>query len=207
MGDPRPPVLRSLAVAQPLPGPGGLCHGRLFLFVAAPCPNAPGLLPGALGHGLGHVVHERLYALELTADGDVHLQEPSLLGNCTPTTAPTALPPVATLPEATAWLHIHALTPFLAEVQAERQAEACVIPASPGSPSFWQHVSPTLSSPQQTHDPHVQPIPPPPVAWTVGNPQAVRVPRPEACTHGEDVSPTVTLCSTSRSQRWPASAV
>ena len=30
--------------------------------------------------GLGHVVHERLYALELTADGDVHLQEPSLLG-------------------------------------------------------------------------------------------------------------------------------
>jgi hypothetical protein len=73
--------------------------------------------------GLGHVVHERLYALELTADGDVHLQELSLLGNCMPTSAPTELPPVATLPEATAWLHTHALTPFLEEVQAERQAE------------------------------------------------------------------------------------
>jgi len=73
--------------------------------------------------GLGHVVHERLYALELKADGDVHLQEPSLLGNCTPTSAPTELPPVATLPEATAWLHTHALTPFLEEVQTERQAE------------------------------------------------------------------------------------
>jgi hypothetical protein len=73
--------------------------------------------------GLGHVVHERLYALELTVDGDVHLQEPSLLGNCTPTTPPTELPPVATLPETTAWLHTHALTPFLEEVQTERQAE------------------------------------------------------------------------------------
>jgi hypothetical protein len=73
--------------------------------------------------GMGHVVHERLYALELTVDGDVHLQEPSLLGNCTPTTPPTGLPPVAILPEATAWLHTHALTPFLEEVQTERQAE------------------------------------------------------------------------------------
>jgi hypothetical protein len=73
--------------------------------------------------GLGHVVHERLYALELTADGDVHLQEPSLLGNCTPTTPPAELPPVATLPDVIAWLHTHALTPFLEEVQAERQAE------------------------------------------------------------------------------------
>jgi hypothetical protein len=73
--------------------------------------------------GLGHVVHERLYALELMTDGDVRLQEPSLLGNCTPTTALTELPSVATLPEATAWLHTHALTPFLEEVQTERQAE------------------------------------------------------------------------------------
>jgi superfamily II DNA or RNA helicase len=73
--------------------------------------------------GLGHVVHERLYALELTADGDVRLQEPSLLGNCTPTSTPMELPPAATIPEATAWLHTHALTPFLEEVQSERQAE------------------------------------------------------------------------------------
>jgi Protein NO VEIN, C-terminal len=73
--------------------------------------------------GLGHVVHERLYALELTVDGDVHLQEPSLLGNCMPTTPPTELPPVATLPETTAWLHTHALTPLLEEVQTERQTE------------------------------------------------------------------------------------
>ena len=43
--------------------------------------------------------------------------------DCTPTSAPTELPPVATLPEATAWLHTHALTPFLEEVQSERQAE------------------------------------------------------------------------------------
>src|SRR5262249_10320418 len=73
--------------------------------------------------GLGQVATDRLSPLELTTDGNVRLQEPSLLGNCTPTSAPAALPPVATLPEATAWLHTHALTPFLEEVQTERQAE------------------------------------------------------------------------------------
>jgi hypothetical protein len=42
---------------------------------------------------------------------------------------PDALPPVATRPETTAWLHVHALTPFLEEVRAERAAETAHIAA------------------------------------------------------------------------------
>jgi hypothetical protein len=73
--------------------------------------------------GLGRVVHERLFALELLGEDVVHLRDLDLLGNYTPALAPDALPPVAMLPEATAWLHAHALTPFLEEVRAERGAE------------------------------------------------------------------------------------
>lgn len=73
--------------------------------------------------GLGHVVHERLFAVELGGPGGPRLQEPGLLGNFSPAAAPAELPPAANLPEATTWLHEQALVPFLEEVRAERLGE------------------------------------------------------------------------------------
>jgi superfamily II DNA or RNA helicase len=73
--------------------------------------------------GLGHVVHERLFAVEINEHGEPLLQEPGLLGNFAPAEAPAELPPVAQLPEATAWLHEHALAPFLEEARADRLSE------------------------------------------------------------------------------------
>ena len=73
--------------------------------------------------GLGHVIHERLFTLELTDGGAPSLREPDILGNLTPTAAPDNLPAVASLPEATSWLNEHALMPFIEEVRAERLAE------------------------------------------------------------------------------------
>ena len=73
--------------------------------------------------GLGHIVHERLFAVELTEDGSCCLQEPDVLGNLSPAATPERLPSVAALPEATAWLAEHALAPFIAEVRAQRLAE------------------------------------------------------------------------------------
>jgi hypothetical protein len=73
--------------------------------------------------GLGHVIHERLFAVELTASGETRLQDPATLGNFTPADAPAELPAVAALPEATDWLSAVALAPFLEEVRAERVAE------------------------------------------------------------------------------------
>jgi superfamily II DNA or RNA helicase len=73
--------------------------------------------------GLGDVIHERMFAIEISEDGSPKLQEPGAVGNFNPTTPPTNPPIVASLPEATEWLNQHALTPFLNEVREERGSE------------------------------------------------------------------------------------
>ena len=73
--------------------------------------------------GLGQVIHERLFVVELTANGTARLQEPSVLGNFSPTNLPENLPSIASLPEATAWLNENSLMPFLEEVRNERLSE------------------------------------------------------------------------------------
>lgn len=73
--------------------------------------------------GLGHVVHERLFSLEITAGCDPQLREPGVIGDFAPAVPPSELPAVAVLPEATAWLHEHELVPFLEEARKERVAE------------------------------------------------------------------------------------
>jgi hypothetical protein len=73
--------------------------------------------------GLGQVIHERLFVVELTANGTARLQEPSVLGNFSPTNLPENLPSIASLPEATAWLNENGLMPFLEEVRNERLSE------------------------------------------------------------------------------------
>jgi len=74
--------------------------------------------------GLGQVIHERLFAVEIGADGEPQLREPGLIGNFTPASSPTELPAVAALPEPTGWLHAQALAPFLDETRRDRLAEA-----------------------------------------------------------------------------------
>ena len=73
--------------------------------------------------GLGQVVHERLFAVEIPEDGEPRLQEPGLLGNFAPADLPAEVPAVAILPEATTWLHEHALAPFLEETRKDRLSE------------------------------------------------------------------------------------
>src|SRR5260370_14458081 len=73
--------------------------------------------------GLGQVIHERLFAVEIAEGSEPRLQEAGRLGNFAPASPPTELPAVATLPEATAWLHEQALAPFLEETRKDRLAE------------------------------------------------------------------------------------
>jgi hypothetical protein len=73
--------------------------------------------------GLGHVIHERLFAVELTEKVEPCLREPNMLGNFSPATPPEELPPVVNAPEPSAWLHENALRIFLEETQQERMAE------------------------------------------------------------------------------------
>jgi superfamily II DNA or RNA helicase len=73
--------------------------------------------------GLGHITHERLFAVELTENAEPHLQDPSTLGNFTAAELKGDLPSIASIPEPTAWLNEHAFKPFLEEVRSERIAE------------------------------------------------------------------------------------
>jgi superfamily II DNA or RNA helicase len=73
--------------------------------------------------GLGQVIHERLFAVEIAEQGEPRLREPGVLGDFTPAPAPAELPAVAVLPEATAWLHEQSLVPFLVEARNDRLAE------------------------------------------------------------------------------------
>ena len=73
--------------------------------------------------GLGHVIHERLFTVELSESGPRRLREPDVLGNLSPAPMPASLPAVVSLPEATAWLNEHAFNPFMDEVRAERVPE------------------------------------------------------------------------------------
>ena len=73
--------------------------------------------------GLGHVIHERLFTVELSEGGEPSLREPDILGNLNPAATPGSLPPIVSQPEATAWLNENAFTPFIDEVRAERLPE------------------------------------------------------------------------------------
>ncbi len=73
--------------------------------------------------GLGQVIHERLFAVEISEDGEPRLQEAGVLGNFAPVGPQAEMPAVTVLPEAADWLQEHTLAPFLEETLTDRRAE------------------------------------------------------------------------------------
>jgi superfamily II DNA or RNA helicase len=89
--------------------------------------------------GLGQVIHERLFAVEIgphrgdAEDAEKEQQEAlpgaprlcgeTVLSNLMPCNPPAVLPAVALAAEPAAWLHENALQPFLEETRTERLAE------------------------------------------------------------------------------------
>ena len=104
-------------------GQDAFIRGACFHSLAHESPARLDFYRARVVDGLGKVIHERLFTVELMNDGSPCLREPDVLGNMSPTIASDELPPVAILPETTAWLNENALTPFIAEVRAERLAE------------------------------------------------------------------------------------
>ena len=107
-----------LAVAQ-----DAFARGACFHSLSHEAPTRFDVYRARTVDGLGHTVHERLFAVELSEDGAPHLREPRFLGDLIPAATPDQLPAVASLPEATGWLTESALTPFLEEIRSERSAE------------------------------------------------------------------------------------
>jgi hypothetical protein len=100
-----------------------LSHGATFYSLQHEHPARIDFYRARVVDGLGQVVHERLFAVEVSEGASPRLQEPGLLGNFSPTDPLPVMPAVASLPQATTWLHENALTPFLEEMRKDRLAE------------------------------------------------------------------------------------
>jgi superfamily II DNA or RNA helicase len=97
--------------------------GACFFSLAHDAPARLDFYRARVVDGLGHVIHERLFAVEVGEGHDPVQREPAALGDLTPAESPDPLPSVAHVPEASAWLHEHGLRPFLDEVRKERLTE------------------------------------------------------------------------------------
>lgn len=97
--------------------------GACFFSLAHESPARIDIYRARVVDGLGQVIHERVFAVELAEGHEPCLRETSLLGNFVPGPPPPELPPVSHHPEAMAWLEERSLQPFLAEVREERLVE------------------------------------------------------------------------------------
>ncbi|MGH7101350.1 MAG: helicase-related protein [Acetobacteraceae bacterium] len=100
-----------------------LAKGATFSSLQHASPARVDFYRARIVDGLDEVIRERLFAIEIAADGAPRLAEPGLLGDFQPAAPPPTAPAVAALPEATDFLHAQALAPLLAEVRHDREAE------------------------------------------------------------------------------------
>ena len=104
-------------------GKEAFTKGACFHSLAHESPARLDLYRARVVDGLGHVIHERLFIVELSEGKAPCIREPDLFGNLSPAATPGSLPPVASLQEASVWLNEQALTPFIEEVRSERISE------------------------------------------------------------------------------------
>ncbi len=100
-----------------------LSRGACFYSLQHEAPARIDFYRAQIVDGLGHVIHERLFAVETDTKGNLRLREPGLLGNFIPAKAPIDVAPIDDGPDASGWLNEKALVPFLEEVRAERVNE------------------------------------------------------------------------------------
>lgn len=77
--------------------------------------------------GLGQITHERLFAVEISENGEHRLREPNILGNFMPADSPETLPHLTAAEEPLSWLTETALQPFLDETRKDRVEEVARI--------------------------------------------------------------------------------
>lgn len=97
--------------------------GACFYSLEVESPTRFDFYRGRIVDGLGHVVHERLFVVQIDSNGQMKLSSPTILANLQPTSVPANLPEVVNAPEPTAWLQHVALAPFLEEVRLDRMLE------------------------------------------------------------------------------------
>ncbi|MDQ7839467.1 MAG: helicase-related protein [bacterium] len=99
-----------------------LASGACFYSLSHQGPARLDVYRARVVDGLGQVVHERLFAVEVAEDGAA-VRDAALLGDLLLAPAPADLPAVASLPESRDVLQQRVLDAFLAEVRTERLDE------------------------------------------------------------------------------------
>ena len=79
--------------------------------------------------GMGQIIHERFFVVEISENTEPILCDSSVLGNFSPANPPDSLPNVAFLPEAEEFMQTAAYQPFLEEIREERLSEVARIDA------------------------------------------------------------------------------
>jgi len=100
-----------------------LGKGSCYYSVEHTMPSRLDFYRARIVDGLGRVVHERLFVVELSEGESPALREPSVLGDFQSAPLPANLPPIASALGGLAFLNAGPMSDFLAEVQAERIAE------------------------------------------------------------------------------------
>jgi superfamily II DNA or RNA helicase len=98
-------------------------HGACYYSLQHDYPARMDIYRARVVDGLGRIIHERLFAVELSPGLEPKFCEPTAIGNFSLAQPPDPLPAAAELAEVHTWLHDQALSPFIEEVRAERLAE------------------------------------------------------------------------------------
>lgn len=112
--------LRRHAVAESREALG---EGACFYSIEVNAPQRVDFFRARVVDGLGHIVHERLFAVEIDSNGTTRLSGPTVLGNLQPAENAELPAGLISAPEPSGWLHETCLLPFLEDVRAERIAE------------------------------------------------------------------------------------
>lgn len=100
-----------------------LGKGACFYSLQHESPARMDIYRACIVDGLGDVIHERLFALEIAPDKEPIVQELNVIGNFAPGTAPADISEITALPEPSEWLQNHILQPFIGQVRKERIAD------------------------------------------------------------------------------------
>ena len=100
-----------------------LGKGACFYSLSHEAPARLDFYRARIVDGLGNIVHERLFAVELAEGKEPNPQDPAVLGDFTPATLPENAPPIANASESVSWLNENCLALFLEDVRGERLDE------------------------------------------------------------------------------------
>ncbi|MGH7802452.1 MAG: helicase-related protein [Thermodesulfobacteriota bacterium] len=100
-----------------------LGRGACFYSLKHDVPSRLDFYKARIVDGLGHIIHEQLFVVEISETGDPKTNDQSILGDLILTNHSGDLPLVATIPDVETWLNEHELNPFLEKVRSERVSE------------------------------------------------------------------------------------